>query len=190
MDPETPKNPDAHRERDWALMKRLARGDETATSELLQAYQAALMNFFRRLGAQTDEAEDALQETFGRLFAYRHRYKPTGSFRTFLYTVARRAWIDLCRKRQRRQKGETTGDVSFYEAPVGTSSDDRMDLEAALRHLPETHRMVVILSVFGGLQYEEISKVLEIPEGTVKSRMFHALRKLKAQLIHASDRRS
>lgn len=164
------------------LMLEAARGSEAAYETLVRRYQGVLMNLFRGLGAQHDEAEDAVQETFLRIHAYRFRYRPTASFRTFLFTVARRTWLDLCRRRNRRRRLEAAGaDPGTMAASAGPGPDLRLDLEAGLAELPEGQRMVLVLSLYGGLLYEEIATVLGIPEGTVKSRVFHALRKLRAR---------
>jgi len=169
--------------RDWELMRRVAAGSDAAFREIIERYQNTLFHLFARLGARHDEAEDAAQETFLRVHSYRERYQPTGSFRTFLMTVARRAWLDLCRRRERRRRRSAPGtDLATIEGPHALGLDDRLDLEAALGELPEGHRMVLVLSLWGGLKYEEIADVMEIPEGTVKSRVFHALRKLRGCL--------
>ncbi|NRA96044.1 MAG: sigma-70 family RNA polymerase sigma factor [Planctomycetes bacterium] len=179
----TPRGTDTD---DWRLMREIAAGSEDAFRDLIGRYQDVLLHLFARLGARHDEADDAAQETFLRVHAYRQRYRPTGSFRTFLFTVARRAWLDLCRRRERRRRREASGyDLEAMERSVGVGLDQRLDLEAALQKLSEGHRMVLVLSIWGGLKYEEIADVMDIPEGTVKSRVFHALRKLRARLSRA-----
>ena len=179
----TPRGTDTD---DWRLMREIAAGSEDAFRDLIGRYQDVLLHLFARLGARHDEADDAAQETFLRVHAYRQRYRPTGSFRTFLFTVARRAWLDLCRRRERRRRREASGyDLEAMERSVGVGLDQRLDLEAALQKLSEGHRMVLVLSIWGGLKYEEIADVMDIPEGTVKSRVFHALRKLRASLSRA-----
>lgn len=178
--------PEAAGPGDWVLMKRAARGCEDSYRTLAERYQGPLLNLFRRMGASWDEAEDALQETFARLHAFRGRAEPTGSFRTLIYTMARRAWIDQCRrkKRQRRIGGHGAEDPERHASPPGMDPGDRLDLEEALSKLPEGHRLVIVLSTTMGLKYEEIAKIMDIPEGTVKSRVFHALRKLRASMTH------
>ena len=169
--------------RDWELMRRVAAGSDAAFREIIERYQNTLFHLFARLGARHDEAEDAAQETFLRVHSYRERYQPTGSFRTFLMTVARRAWLDLCRRRERRRRREgPESELNRLESGAGLGTDERLDLEAALDALPEGHRMVLVLSLWGGCRYEEISQVMGIPEGTVKSRVFHALAKLRTIL--------
>ena len=165
---------------DEQLMQASAGGDSGAFAVLVRRHQDPLLNFFRRMGVYM-EAEDLVQETFVRLFKYRDRYEPTAKFTTFLYTIARHARLDLLRKHRRkegllRRFGEEspTADESGMELAAS-----RLDADAALRRLPEKLRNVVVLSLYQGLNYDEIAGVLRIPQGTVKSRMFLALSRLK-----------
>jgi len=132
------------------------------------------------MGALND-ADDLAQETFIRVFKYRDRYQPTARFSAFLYTVARHVWLDLLRQARHREKL-----TRRLEDDGGRSSDGghpaaqlKMDADAALRRLPEKLRSVIVLSFYQGLKYEEIAGVLRIPVGTVKSRVFLALNRLK-----------
>lgn len=178
MESDFPRSDD-ELERD--LMLRAKGDDAEAFNELVQRHESRLRSFFSRLGAREDEAEDAFQDTFLRLFAQRGRYEATASFRAFLFTVAKRAWIDIVRRRERRRRNlgsESLHDQIESEASPW-SAEERMDLHAGLAALPEGQRMALLLSTLGGLDYKEVGQVLEIPEGTVKSRVFHALRKLR-----------
>lgn len=165
---------------DAALMDRIREGHPEALESLVRRHQQSLVNFFRRMGAYMD-AEDLAQETFIRVYKYRDRYRPTAKFTSFLYTVARHVWLDLLR--QSRKREELTRRL---EADGPRSSDGghpatrlKMDVDGALRRLPEKLRSVIVLSFYQGLKYEEIATVLRIPLGTVKSRVFLALARLK-----------
>lgn len=166
---------------DEDLMKQVRSGDRQAFDELMQRYQQPLLNFFQRMGVIHD-AEDMVQDTFVKLYQSRKRYKQTAGFKTFIYTIARRVSIDRHRKKMRRPEVEyddaleTPHDLS--RSPAGTAAD-RIDVAEALLKLPETMRPVVILSVMEGLTMKEAAEVLGIPEGTVKSRLFHALKQLR-----------
>lgn len=171
--------------RDADLMERVRAGRRDAFECLVRRHQQPLLNFFSRMGAYT-EAEDLVQETFVRLFRYRDRYRPSAKFTTFLYTLARHAWLDLLRK---SRKGEILQERIRAEAPDGHDGGIGrarlgMDTQAALDALPEKLRSVVVLSFLQGLRYDEIAGVLKIPTGTVKSRMFTALDRLKGILGH------
>jgi len=165
---------------DAELMRCVQRGERSAFEILIRRHQQGLMNFFRRLGAY-NEAEDLVQNTFVRLFHYRLKYRETAKFTTFLYTLARHTWIDGFRKRKRRDQ-LTEAWRQEAEAADHASAQrprSRLDAEAALARLPEKLRGVVVLGICQGMPYEEVAEILDIPVGTVKSRIFAALQRLK-----------
>ena len=166
---------------DIALMARVRKGDEGAFAQLVARHEMPLVNFFRRLGAY-QVAEDLAQDTFLRLFRYRTRYRPSAKFTTFLYTLARHAWVDHLRQIARRERIVERGRIEWPTSDDATSgvARARLDAQAALATLSEKLRVVVVMSLYQGLGYAEIAKALGIPVGTVKSRMFLALRQLRS----------
>lgn len=161
-------------------MQRVRAGDTTAFAVLIRRHQAAVVNFFRRHGAHT-EAEDVAQETFLRVWRYRLRYQPTARFTTFLFTVARHAWADHLRRMQKRERIAERVETELlpHDATAQHTARRRLDAQAALNALPEKLRCVVVMSLYQGLKYEEIAAALDVPVGTVKSRMFLAMARLK-----------
>lgn len=173
---------------DYALMERVRREDDRdAFSVLVERYQTILLNFFIRSGVGYD-GEDLVQLTFLRLYRYREKYRPSAKFTTFLFMMANQVWIDELRKRKRQQK--LTDELTLqpeqlpHTDPVEPRREveARVDLTRALAALPEGLRQVVELGVYQDLPYAEIAEILGIPVGTVKSRMFNALAKLKVCL--------
>ncbi len=166
---------------DFDLMAMVKDGRQEAFVELIHRYQRSLLNFFRKMGADMNEAEDLTQETFLRLFGYRTRYRPLARFTTFLYTLARHAWADCLRKVQRSPQAdrELYAESSVSDDRNDAYTDDHIDLQAALGQLSDKLRLVVVMSVYQGLRYNEISEALGIPEGTVKSRMHLAVKQLR-----------
>ena len=130
------------------------------------------------------DAEDLAQETFIRLFKYRFRYKPRAKFTTFLYLLARQVWIDTLRKGKRKQEFEERfrEHTEVVTQPGHADNGQLASAEQALHRLPEPMRLVVVMSIHQGLKYAEIAEVLKVPEGTVKSRMFNALRRLREDM--------
>jgi RNA polymerase sigma-70 factor (ECF subfamily) len=168
---------------DAELMGLIARGDREAFAALVRRHQGGLASLFRRLGADAHGAEDCAQETFLRVFRSRERYRASAPFGGFLYRLARHSWVDWSRRAARHRRAGAA-DVTAVPAESGACVDERLDLEAALRGLPEHLRWVVVLSFEGGLTYAEIGVALDIPMGTVKSRMYHAVRSLR-RALHA-----
>lgn len=165
---------------DVALMLRVKAGDREAFEPLVRRHRQPLLNFFARMGAYRD-AEDMAQDTFVRVFRYRRRYRPRAKFTTFLYTVARHVWLDALRKARRRDAGLAKLEAEQPPADdrTGRQAGLRLDVRAALDSLPEKLRAVVVLAVYQGLRYEEIARILRVPAGTVKSRMFTAMGRLR-----------
>ena len=161
---------------DIELMVQVKDENEAAFSTLVSRHQRPLLNYFARMGAST-AGEDLAQETFIRLWNYRKKYKPSAKFTTFLYTLARHVWLDSVRRQVRfrlfsdRYREEVP---AFTDGGIG-SVRKQIDIQAALEQLSPKLREVLILSVHQGLSYEEISVILSIPVGTVKSRVFNAL---------------
>lgn len=144
-----------------------------------KTFEKKLLNFFYRQGVSTDECEDLLQETYLRLWRYRQRYRPTAKLSTFLFLMARQVRIDALRRATRRAQREKSWmlDRGVVAMPAARGAKD--DVRWALSRLPEALREVVELGVFQDLPYAEISDILSIPVGTVKSRMHYALKRLK-----------
>ncbi len=173
---------------DVDLMRAAREGDSDAYSTLVRRHQDALVNFFARLGVY-HEREDLAQETFVRIYKARRRYRARAGFRSYLYTVARRVWIDFVRRSDRRQNRLA---ALREEAEIESQGNNpipgrRLDVQAAVAALPEKLKLVVVMSVYQGLKYEEISRALNVPVGTVKSRMHLAMQRLRAGLIEGQQ---
>ena len=165
---------------DLALMIQVKNESEAAFCTLVHRHQRPLLNYFARMGASM-AGEDLAQETFIRLWNYRKKYKPSAKFTTFLYTLARHVWLDSFRRQVRFR---LFSDRYREEVPASTDGGigavrKQIDIQAALSHLSPKLREVLVLAVHQGLSYEEISAILSIPMGTVKSRVFNALATLQ-----------
>lgn len=165
---------------DAALMVEVATGSEAAFATLVQRHQNALVNFFARMGALSDR-EDLVQETFVRLFRYRRQYRPSARFTTFLYVLARHVWADRGRKivRLERLASRFESEMEIANQPQRPGAGDEVDVDAALARLSPKLREVIVLNIYQGLRYQEIADVLEIPLGTVKSRINLAIGALR-----------
>ena len=172
---------DSNQEIDEVLMERVRDFDDRrAFEELVKRHQKKILNFYYRSGVQYDH-EDLVQKTFLRLYRSRIRYKRRAKLTTFLFLMARQVWIDELRKRSRveRLKNEYSANSKNYADTNTPLSDARIDLAQALTKLSDDMRMVVELGVYQGLAYADVAEIMDIPVGTVKSRMFNALKKLR-----------
>ena len=177
-------------------LEALGRGDPAPFEEFVRARLPALVGFFRRLGAGPDEAEDLTQDVFLKLYRSAPRYRRQGTFGAYCMRVAQNAWVDRRRRAALRpraaglQAGEPRPGSGPAE-PVGREpapearlerQDERTLLAEALRQLGPTHAAVFELAVVQGVPYADIARQLGIPVGTVKSRVHHAVRKLRDHL--------
>jgi RNA polymerase sigma-70 factor (ECF subfamily) len=174
--------------RDARLAKRIASGDGAAFAEFVDRYGPRIQALARRYAATNSDAEDLTQEIFLDL------YRSIGSFRgsAALSTWAYRVALNHCLKHCNRRPAQG---VEFDEALSGASAGDVADpvrgavtgelkekVHVALSDLTPEHRDVVILHELQDLTYSECAKILRIPVGTVKSRLFYAFRILRGSL--------
>lgn len=165
-----------------------SRNDSRAFSLLVERWSACIEGLCLRMTGDECKSQDIVQETFARLFNHRKEYRPTAPFAAFIRKIAMNLCYDELRRIQRRKEcslDEADGDSprSFESMPETALSPDaaldaRERLETvrqALMRLPEGHRSVVVLRHYENLKFREIAEVLDIPEGTVKSRMADAL---------------
>ena len=175
-------------------MRATATGDMAAFETLVKRHQAPLLRFFVRMGADHALAEDCAQEVLVRVYRARERYEPRARFTTWLYRIGRNFWIDHVRSRRAQPRALS------LDAPVASADDTplrdavpqpgnalagrelREELERAMAALPEEQRLVLVLGLVQALPYAEVSEILEIPVGTVKSRMHAAVGKLRQAL--------
>ncbi len=167
------------------LLIRFAAGDSAAFDELVASMGPRLKGYFLRQGAQSSTAEDLVQNVFVRLLQNVARYQASGRLDAFCLRIARNLWID-----HRRRGGRVfSADDSLERVDPGpgpvqlADNDDRaLHLRHALQELDEDTRELLELAVLQQLPYKEVSVILEIPVGTIKSRVYYSLRKLRDKL--------
>jgi len=183
---------------DAALLLALKNGEFAAFSELVDRHQRSLINFFYHLCWDRQAAEDCAQEVFLRVYSHLDRYEPQAKFTTFLFRIARNLWIDRLRTvavhgkqasldsrtegGDGRSLGERVPSASLSPVEILAKEEQQAALERAIDQLPEEQKSVVILSEIQGLRYQDIGEILDIPVGTVKSRMHTAMERLKELL--------
>lgn len=179
------------------LLARYQAGDAQAFRELVDSYRERMLQFFFRLCWDRDRAEDLTQELFIKLMMGSKRYRPEGRMSTFVYRVATNLWIDHYRAQRPRPRFFSFDQVVHPDddqAPRQYANDDpspheqmqdgeeRAAMRRSLERLTEPHRIVFELAVYQERPYGEISELLGIPVGTVKSRMHNAVNALKEML--------
>lgn len=161
----------------------------------MRAETPQLLAFFVHLGASRLEAEDHVQDTFLKLYQHVDQYRPDGRFRGYAYRVARNVWIDRARRAALAPRsgtspgGQPDGTFDDLHDPRAESPSARLEsretadrLGEALAALSEPQRLAFELGVVRELPYAEVALALDVPIGTVKSRVFNAVRHLRKLL--------
>ena len=163
---------------DARLMRRIAKEDREAFHGLYQRWAGRLLGVLRRQCSGPGEAEDLLQEVFLTVWRKAPSYDHSrGDVGGWLYAICRHRAID----RFRRHKPSEP--LDGFDMPVPAKTPElRVDLEQALAHLEPRESIALRLAYFGGLTYEETAHRLEVPVGTLKSRIRTGLRKMARQL--------
>lgn len=157
--------------------------DEAGLREAFLSHGGELFGFARRSLNSTESAEDAVQETFSRAWRSRSRFDPSlGSLRTWLFAIERRVILDVSANRMKN----ATFPLDVGHEPATEDHVERAmlgwQMESALQRLDPEHRMVVTELYFNGRSGREVAELFGLPEGTVRSRAFYALRMLRLLL--------
>jgi len=156
--------------------------DEGAFAKLVARWHGPIQRLCSRMTGDAHCGEDLAQETFCRVFTRRKDYEPTAKFSTWLWRIALNLAQDELRRRARRRQWMSP-ENSDLPTPSGFSAPDHLliaqerseAVRQALARLPEAYRTVLILRHYEDLKFREIAAILQLPEGTVKSRMAEAL---------------
>jgi RNA polymerase sigma-70 factor (ECF subfamily) len=174
---------DEENRQEWEWLARAAAGDAAAFRSIVERYQGRLLNFFLRAGAKM-YAEDLVQETFIRIYRHRSRARPIARFTTYAHTLAHHVWLDHVRRQGRRFRllERAAPEVEQQDNRSSGSAPARIDAERLLDTLTPDLRAAVVLVMYQGLSYTEAAEALGVPTGTVKSRVFNALRHMRDAL--------
>ena len=174
---------------DEQLIKDFQNGDNASYNHLVYRYKDKLFHFIYQFVHDIDLAEDLLQDTFMKLYTHKHSYREVAKFSTWIYTIAGNFAKTELRKTKRR-KTYCNSELSFEESEFiikdesSTPHDEflnenfKEDLQKCLKFLPLNFKTIIILRDIQELSYDEISKIVELPLGTVKSRINRARLKL------------
>jgi RNA polymerase sigma-70 factor, ECF subfamily len=183
---------------DVQLIERIRNGETEAYGELVKKYQDRLFNTCWRISGHLDDARDLTQEAFLRAYEKLPTFRDQSSFYTWIYRVA--VNLALSHRRTTRRRRQVTGDQaagtqaeqlaerasqSKEDAPEQAADEAELQqtVARALQELDDEHRAVVVLRDIEGFDYAEIAEILEIPTGTVKSRLHRARMTLRAAML-------
>jgi len=181
-------------ELDRQLVARVLGGEREAFAELVKRHQTRVFALARSLLRNQADAADIAQEAFVRAYGNLRRYRAEGSFTAWIAKITNNLAIDFLRRQKLQASTELTDDLpdsgeghagilaSQVPADPQTATLRRelgAELARALGRLPEKHRAILVLREIDGLSYQELSETLEIPVGTVMSRLFHSRAKMQ-----------
>ncbi|HEX5708166.1 MAG TPA: sigma-70 family RNA polymerase sigma factor [Pyrinomonadaceae bacterium] len=186
---------------DHSLLEATRAGDEAAFSEIVRRYRNQITNYVYRMTNDYDLAVDLAQETFLRVFRAAERYQSSYAFSTYIYRIATNLAISELRRRKRRRLVSLTaffqgrdaggaGEAAELDPPDhcplqdATLVDDerKAAVARAIATLPDKYRAPLVLRDVEGRSYDEIARILDLSEGTVKSRINRARSFLRDKL--------
>lgn len=186
------------------LIADLCEGDETALAPLIERYKRMVYRLAVQITKNSADADDVMQETFIKVYRSIHTFRKDATFETWLYRIAVNEALNFVKRRDRRKESRLeTAAESEYESTVlhsaqvandphaqAEKSELRQHVTAAVNSLSLKHRTVVILHEFEGLTHAEIASILNCSEGTVRSRLHYARKKLRTLLKPYMDART
>jgi RNA polymerase sigma-70 factor (ECF subfamily) len=162
---------------DEELIRRFLAGDGDAFAGLVDRHRQRVYNVCLRLLGDPDDAADASQDTFLSVLNKLDQFRGDAAFTTWMHRIAVNACYDLTRKRRRQPMLRLAGEADIPDEtgpPVPDPADElsgTRDVVAALRAIPEEFRVALVLADLQDLAYEEVARILDVPIGTVKSRI-------------------
>lgn len=166
------------------MVKRCLSGDRQAQTALIEAYQKPLFNAAIRILGNPDDAADATQAAFLKAFEHLRKYDPKYKFFSWIYRIALNESINQLKRRKKLQPVDES-EASSGPGPArrAESSDLSERVQEGLMELSRDYRTVLVLRHFSDCSYREIGEILQIPEKTVKSRLYTARQMMKERLL-------
>lgn len=179
---------EARNELDPVVVSRLREGDRGAFEQLVECYERPMFKLAWRMLGNSTEAADATQNVFMKVYEHVGDYDPKYRLFSWIYRIAVNESLDrLSRRKHAGSNNDRVEDVSLASGERGpdefVGSGQVHDLvQAALMELQEDHRAIIVLRHFSECRYREIAEILQIPEKTVKSRLYSARQELRNRL--------
>lgn len=169
------------------LLEKIAQGDQSAVGKCLDQYGDLVWSLARRFLGMSPDAEDAVQDIFIEIWSSAERYRPeAGSEVTFIATIARRRLIDRLRKKGRTPASEEYDEGIAAQNPATvnklTENAEVQNVVEVLEDMPDEQRDILSLSICQGYSHSEIADMLDMPLGTVKTRVRRGLMQIREKL--------
>jgi RNA polymerase sigma-70 factor (ECF subfamily) len=179
---------------DNAVMAEVSAGRVARLAVLFERYHRALFRYFISMNGHREQAEDLVQEVFFRMLRYRSSYDPAQSFTAWMYQIARNAGVDQGRRVRMAEVVDIDSFALASSAPGpeenASHHQDLALLRRAMGQLPDDKREILVLSRFQGMKYEDIAEVLGCEVGTVKVRVYRAIRALEQIYLLSGEGKS
>lgn len=181
--------PDRQAASDAALMLAVGRSDQEALGEIYRRHAGSVLNLAARVAGSTSLAEEVVQDVFTTIWRSPETFDPDrGSLRSLLMAIAHRKSVDRVRSEVSRRRRETGSDLPVESRSPESEVWQLMvaeNVQQAMGTLPAGERRAIELAYFGGHTYREVAKLLDEPEGTVKTRIRTGLRRLRTEMVNA-----
>jgi len=181
---------------DRGLVARAQKGDTAAFDQLVVKYSPRLYGMIYHMTSNKEDANDLMQDVFAKAYRSLSRFRGKSSFYTWIYAIGTNMTLNFLKKRKRRaawsldeldsgiQNDDAMVDIAHFANPRHQSDVNELQkrLNEAMQSLSDDHRAVVTMFDIQGIPHAEISKILKVSEGTVRSRLFYAHQQLQGYL--------
>ncbi|MCL4306030.1 sigma-70 family RNA polymerase sigma factor [bacterium] len=180
-------------DQDLALIERIRSGDQRAFGELVDQYKGLVLNLVARMSGKVENAEDLAQEVFIRVWKGLHNFRGDCKLSTWIYRIALNLAIAESKTSRSKSQFYDINDPAVERGPQFVSEDEenpyaeeillKEQMLRLLPKMPEKHRTAVVLFYLKQYSYSEISEIMEVPVGTVKSYLFRGKAWLREQMF-------
>lgn len=182
------------------IIEKVLGGDANAFEELVLKYEKTVYNLALRMVGDRDDASDMTQETFIKAYGSLSSFRGDSKFSVWIYRIATNVCLDFLRSKSRKQQVSLTvsdddDEDAQLDIPDPSSAPEQQlmqkmsmqSVEEGLKTLPDKQRQILVMRELGGMSYAEIGKALSLEEGTVKSRIFRARKRLCTFLLDSGN---
>lgn len=174
------------------LIEEVRRGSQNAFRVLVQTHMKQAYDVAYGILGDHDDADDVAQEAFVNVHRSLDRFRGEAEFATWLFRIVKNCALNRLKQKKRKQRREVElafadREITTINAGVKDAEDPRIHVERALHELPTLQRAVVMLRHINGLSTQQVSKILNCSEGTVKTHLYRGLKKMRVKLEFLKD---